>query len=95
MDRLTLGLVAVAVALGLLGSRDARRSRQNTSVMRDGVQPAAAPEAKREAEKMDQGMVVLRNDHIDDGIAVRVPFDGDDGIVGNKGGAPPPTGENR
>ena len=81
MDRLTIGLIIVAVAIGMLASRDARRSIQNVALARDGLQPTATPEVKPEPKAMDQDMVVLRNDHIDDGMVVHVPFDGDPGIV--------------
>ena len=73
MDRLTTGLIVAAVAIGMLANRDARRSGSKAVAALDGAQPAPAT--------MDQGMVVLRNGPIDNGMVVRSPFKGDQGIT--------------
>ena len=80
MDRLTTGLIVAAVAIGMLANRDARRSGSKAVAALDGAQPAPTPR-KPAAETMDQGMVVLRNGPIDNGMVVRSPFKGDQGIT--------------
>lgn len=82
MDRLTKVLVGLAVGLGLLAARDARRAKQ-AGVVPSPAQPPWAPPPKGDDRKRDAGMVVLRNEPIDDAMVVRPPFNGDPGIVGN------------
>ncbi len=80
MDRLTGILVGLAVGLGLLAARDARRAKKA-----DRLSPATQPPAPRAdasgARSIDPGMVIVRNDHIDDGMVVRSPFNGDPGMT--------------
>lgn len=86
MDRLTRGLIVVAFAIGLMAARSARRRSED--------QRQAAPQAQTPREeprpsspvKHGQGMVILRNEHLDDGIAVRSPFNGDRGIAQDTNG---------
>ncbi len=94
MDRLTTLLIGLAVGLGLLAARDARKGRRARASQEQAVSDSnSAPRAMAaEAQPPTQaasavGGVVLRNDHIDDGIAVRSPFDGDRGIT--RTGSPP------
>lgn len=76
MSKLAPALVGVAIAIGLLAARAARKAPQPQHV------PAAPPEgAKKPEGAPSSGMVVLRNGPIDNGIAVHSPFDGDRGIV--------------
>lgn len=79
MDRLTGGLILVAVALGVLAARDARRPVAGTETLRAAT--SGAQTATRPAAGGDQGMVILRPEPIDDGMIVRSPFDGDNGIM--------------
>ena len=71
--KLTTALITAAVALYALARR-----RSDTA--------PAAPAANPSATSVDPGMVILRNEHIDDGIAVRPSFAGDPGIVRNAAG---------
>ncbi len=79
MDKLTTGLIAVAAAIGLIALRDARQRAAQDAPQGSGTSPV--PPARPKATDIDPGMVILRNDHIDDGMAVRSPFKGDPGIV--------------
>jgi len=79
MDRLTGGLILVAVALGVLAARDARRPAAGTETLRAAISGTQTP--PRPAAGADQGMVILRPEPIDDGMIVRSPFGGDDGIA--------------
>lgn len=94
MDKLTLGLVAAAAALGFFATRDARKAQGSVAPVDAGFQPERQPRQPAGRAMEDDGMVVLRNDPIDDGMVVRSPFDGDRGIAKNAGsGDPrPPTG---
>jgi hypothetical protein len=78
MDRLTLTLIAVAVGLRSFAARDARQARPAKQPMK---KPATTPP---KSWGTDRGMMVLRNDHRDDGMVVRSPFRGDPGIVPSK-----------
>ncbi len=81
MDKLTLGLITAAAAIGLISARGARSSSTRPSVAGTGARtPSASPDEPPRRD-IDPGMAVLRNDHIDDGIAVRSPFDGDRGMA--------------
>ena len=77
MGKLTTALIGVAVAIGLLAARGARKGTKQVSPA--PPEPNAA--AKGGGGSATSGIVILRNDPIDNGIAVRSPFDGDRGIV--------------
>ena len=81
MDRLTGGLLIVAVGIGLLAARDARRSGGRERMEQQAKSRMPPPSPKAAAERSDSGMAILRNDHVDDGMAVRSPFKGDPGIT--------------
>ena len=81
MDKLTLGLITAAAAIGLISARGARSSSTRPSAAGTGARtPSDSPPVPSRRD-IDPGMTVLRNDHIDDGIAVRSPFDGDRGMT--------------
>jgi hypothetical protein len=84
MDKLTTGLIAVAAAIGLVALRDARQRAAQAAPQGSGT--SSLPPARPQAGDIDPGMVILRNDHIDDGIAVQSPFKGDPGIVAPRSG---------
>ncbi len=79
MDRLTGGLILVAVALGVLAARDARRPAARMDAPQATTSGAWTP--TRPAAGGDQGMVILRPEPIDNGMIVRSPFGEDNGIV--------------
>lgn len=79
MDRLTGGLILVAVALGVLAARDARRPSSRAEMPHPQTSGAQGP--ARPAAGGDPGMVVLRPEPIDNGMIVRSPFGGDNGMV--------------
>jgi hypothetical protein len=81
MDKLTIGLISVAAAIGLISARGARSLSTSPSVAGSGARTPSATPAEPLRRDIDPGMAVLRNDHIDDGIAVRSPFDGDRGMA--------------
>lgn len=81
MDRLTRILVGLAVGLGLLAARDARRAKKAQPTVPPSQPPVPSPKGPGRASG-DDGMVIMRNEHIDDGIVVRSPFNGDPGMVG-------------
>ena len=81
MDKLTIGLISVAAAIGLISARGARSSSTQSPVAGTGAgTPSASPDEPPRRD-IDPGMAVLRNDHIDDGMVVRSPFDGDRGLA--------------
>ena len=82
MDRITTGLIIAAVAIGVLSSQDARRSSDPETRGAETPRPTPPPPAGAVPKHADQGMIVMRNDHLDDGMAVHSPFDGDRGITG-------------
>jgi hypothetical protein len=77
MGKLTTALIGVAVAIGLLAARGARKGAKQVAL------PSPEPDnaARTSGGSSVSGMAILRNDPIDNGIAVRSPFDGDPGIV--------------
>ena len=81
MDRLTTILIIVAVAIAVLAARDARRPQSAAAAESEPAQPVRTPPAGRPSQGIDDGMVILRNDPIDNGMLVRSPFDEDPGIV--------------
>ena len=81
MDKLTIGLISVAAAIGLISARGASSSVTRPSVAGTGARTPSALPPQPPRRDIDPGMTVLRNDHIDDGIAVRSPFDGDRGMT--------------
>lgn len=81
MDKLTIGLISVAAAIGLISARGARSSSIQPAVAGTGARTPSASPTEPPARDIDPGMAVLRNDHIDDGMAVRSPFDGDRGMA--------------
>ncbi len=78
MRKLTGGLIVAAMALGVLGVRNARRAMASDGAGQDS---AASPPGNRAGHTLDEGMVIRRNEPIDNGIAVHSPFQGDPGIV--------------
>ncbi len=94
MDKLTFGLVAAAAALGFFATRDARKTQGSVTPVAAGLQPEPPPRQLVGRATEDDGMVVLRNDPIDDGMIVRSPFDGDRGMAKNAGSGDrrPPAG---
>ena len=97
MDKLTIGLISVAAAVGLISARGARSSSSRPSAAGTGARTPSASPPEPPWHDIDPGMTVLRNDHIDDGMAVRAPFDGDRGMTrrpsspGEKTGRPDTT----
>ena len=81
MDKLTIGLISVAAAIGLISARGARSSSTHPRATGSGARTPSTPSTQAPRHDIDPGMAVLRNDHIDDGIAVRSPFDGDRGMA--------------
>ena len=81
MDKLTIGLISVAAAIGLISARGARSSSTRPSAAGTGARTPSASPPEPPRRDIDPGMAVLRNDHIDDGMAVRSRFDGDRGMV--------------
>lgn len=79
INKLTGGLIVAAVALGILAARNARRTTADKESMQQTPPPAQQP-ATGTRQPQDQG-IVLRNEPLDDGIAVRSPFNGDPGIT--------------
>ena len=83
MGRLTKLLLLGAAAVGLLVVRN--RGRAEEAEMPDAARQGGtrgAPDGVPAADgKVARGMVVMRNDHIDDGMVVRSPFQGDPGMV--------------
>ena len=77
--KLTTALIAAALALYAFGARNGRTS-SSTGGAGKSAKADARPEPSKSAN-IDPGMVILRNDHIDDGIAIRSPFGGDPGIA--------------
>ena len=78
MRKLTGGLIVGAMALGLLAVRYAHRAVAGDGAGQDS---AVSPPANRAGHTLDEGMVIRRNEPIDNGIAVHSPFQGDPGIV--------------
>jgi hypothetical protein len=81
MDKLTIGLISVAAAIGLISARGARSSSTQSPVAGRAVYTPSASPAEPPARDIDPGITVLRNDHIDEGMVVRSPFDGDRGMA--------------
>jgi hypothetical protein len=80
MSKLTGGLIVAAVALGILAVRNTRRdmaAKQNEQPAPPRIQQPA-PDGHR---PQDEGMIIQRNGPVDNGIAVRSPFNADPGIV--------------
>lgn len=86
MDKITIGLIAAAAAVGMVAAQDARRSRRQEGTTLD----TPSHSVPRGGPGIDPGIAVLRNDHSDDRMAVRSPFKGDNGIVRR----PPTPGQN-
>ena len=78
MGKLTGGLIVGAMALGVLAVRHVRRAMAGDGTEQDS---AASPPRNRAGHTLDEGMVIRRNEPIDNGIAVHSPFQGDPGIV--------------
>ncbi len=80
MGKLTGGLVVTAMALGVLAVRNMRRASAGNGAGPPQDSPASPP-GKRGGHTLDEGMVIRRDEPIDNGIAVHSPFQGDPGIV--------------
>ena len=89
MDKWTLGLIAVAAALGFFASRDARKAHGSVSAVASGSHLESKSPSSVSRANTDDGMVVLRNEPLDDGMVVRSPFDGDQGMAKNVGSGDP------
>lgn len=70
-----------AVALGILAVRNALQS--SAAKHKDQQPPATPPQqpATDAAKPQDSGMVIQRNGPVDNGMAVRSPFNSDPGIA--------------
>lgn len=79
MNKLTGGLIIAAVALGILAARNARRDTTEKIGMQP-IPPSTERPAIGKPKPEDQG-IIQRNEPLDNGIAVRSPFNGDPGIV--------------
>jgi hypothetical protein len=75
MDKVTIGLIAIAAAIGWLAARDARA---RAAAMPVQITSTPRHDPKRTGD--DRG-VVLRNESVDDNMAVQSPFDADRGMV--------------
>jgi hypothetical protein len=82
MKKLTGGLLVAAVALGILAARNARRVLSGEDTEQQAPPPAPQP-ATGNRQPQDQGMIIQRNEPLDNGIAVHSPFQGDPGIAAN------------
>ena len=78
MGKLTGGLIVAAMAFGVLAMRNARRAIAGDGAGQDSP---ASPPGNRGGHTLDEGMVIRRNEPIDNGIAVHSPFQGDPGIM--------------
>ena len=86
MDRLTAALIAVGVGIGVLAMRQARRSERPAAALPTATD-APVGSGRQGAERSgDNGMVVLRNEPIDNGMVVRSPFNEDPGMLRAAGG---------
>ena len=81
MDKLTTALIAAAVGLGLLAARNARGSQPDAQTDAQASPAPPSPTSQANLRQADQGMVVMRNDPLDNDMVVHSPFDGDRGIV--------------
>ena len=80
MGKLTGSLIVGAIALGVLAVRNAGRAIAGDGAGPPQDSPASQP-GNRGGHTLDEGMVIRRNEPIDNGIAVHSPFQGDPGIV--------------
>ena len=80
MGKLTGVLVVAAMALGVLAVRNARRAIAGEGAGYPQDSPPSPPRTTG-GHTLDEGIVIRRNEPLDNGIAVHSPFQGDPGIV--------------
>ncbi len=80
MNKVTLALVAVAVAIAAVASRGAQRGKVSSAEARSTGR-AITPPASRPHANIDRGMVRHTPFDGDPKMAVKVPFNGDPGMV--------------